>query len=291
MIRRTPRPLPLVVALTCFALALVGAGAGPASAVGSVPSGVDPLVAAGEQLYTTGCSSCHGVDGGGVRLTETAAGVGSEVVDGGEGAGELRGPSLRDAGAAGAYYYLSTGRMPLANPNDQPRRKDPAYTPQEIDALVAYVASLGDGPELPEIDLDDADVAEGGVIFRGSCQACHSAFGSGGALSYGRSAPNLHSSDPLEVGAAMRAGPGQMPVFGPDIIAEEGLDDVAAYVEFLRAPPIEGGLQIGRNGPVPEGFVIWLFGIGSLLLVVTWIGGRSPIRTARPDDTEPVENP
>ena len=122
------------------------------------------------------------------------------------------------------------------------------------------------------------------MVFRANCQACHSAFGSGGALSYGRAAPNLHSADPTEVGAAVRAGPGQMPVFGADTIDDGALDDLAAYVELLRSPPNEGGLQIGRNGPVPEGFVIWLFGIGGLLLVATWIGGRSPIAEARAGD-------
>ena len=84
------------------------------------------------------------------------------------------------------------------------------------------------------------------------------------------------------MGAAVRAGPGQMPVFGPDAIDPEELDDLAAYVQFLRTPENIGGLQIGRNGPVPEGFVVWLFGIGGLLLVVAWIGRRDH-RGAAPD--------
>ncbi len=273
------RPVLVVVALTCIALAASGVAGATTVAT------VDPLVAAGEELYVTGCASCHGTDGAGVRIVEPADGIGSETIADADGPGELRGPSLLDSGAAAAYYYLSTGRMPLGNSDDQPRRKDPAYDDAEIDALVAYVASLGDGPEVPEIDIDGADVAEGGVLFRANCQACHSAFGSGGALSYGRAAPSLHSSEPTEVGAAVRVGPGQMPVFGPDAITDEELDDVAAYVELLRAPDNPGGLQIGRNGPVPEGFVIWLFGIGGLLLVVAWIGGRSPI-SARERDEE-----
>ncbi|WP_436792772.1 cytochrome bc1 complex diheme cytochrome c subunit [Actinospongicola halichondriae] len=279
------RPVLLVLALTCIGLALTGQ-AGAAGAESAPSTGIDdPLVAAGEDLYRAGCASCHGTDGAGVRIVEPADGIGDEAVTNAAGIGELRGPSLRESGAAGAYYYLSTGRMPLANSDDQPRRKDPAYDEAEIDALVAYVASLGDGPAIPEVDIDGADVAEGGVLFRANCQACHSAFGSGGALSYGRAAPSLHSSDPTEVGAAIRVGPGQMPVFGDDTITDEELDDVAAYVEVLRTPDNPGGLQIGRNGPVPEGFVIWLFGIGGLLLVVVWIGGRSPI-SARTSDEE-----
>lgn len=246
-----------MLALTCLAMGFTSA-----VPVGATSAQVE-LVEAGEQLYLTGCSSCHGVDGGGVTVD-----------------GELRGPSLEDAGEASAYYYLSTGRMPLGNPEDQPQRKDPAYSPSEIDALVAFVASLGDGLALPDIDLDGADLAEGGVIYRANCQACHSAFGSGGALSYGRAAPNLHAVEPAAVGAAVRIGPGQMPVFGEESIDDDQLDDLVAYVDYLRNPENAGGLQIGRNGPVPEGFVAWLFGIGGALLIVAWIGGRDPRRTA-----------
>lgn len=274
------RPVLLVLGLTCLVLAVGGVADASTSTSTALPAG-DPLVEAGRQLYLTGCASCHGVDGAGVRIAEPADGIGDEVINDASGSGELRGPSLRDSGGAAAYYYLSTGRMPLGNNDDQPRRKDLAYDDAEIEALVAYVDSLGNGPPVPEIDIVDADVAEGGVLFRANCQACHSAFGSGGALSYGRAAPSLHSSEPTEVGAAVRVGPGQMPVFGPDVLSDEELDDVAAYVELLRAPDNPGGLQIGRNGPVPEGFVIWLFGIGGLLLVVAWIGGRSPVS---PDD-------
>lgn len=273
------RPVFVVVALTLF-------GLGATSANAATTAGPDPLIEEGRELYLTGCASCHGADGSGVRIVEPRDGIGDEEVTDAAGRGELRGPSLRESGAAAAYYYLSTGRMPLGNTDDQPRRKEPAYDTEEIDALVAYVGSLGDGPPVPEIDIDDADVAEGGVLFRANCQACHSAFGSGGALSYGRAAPSLHSSEPTEVGAAVRVGPGQMPVFGPDTISDEELDDVAAYVELLRSPDNPGGLQIGRNGPVPEGFVVWLFGIGGLLLVVAWIGGRSPISAGERTEDE-----
>jgi ubiquinol-cytochrome c reductase cytochrome c subunit len=251
------RPVPLVLAVTCFAVGLTSAV--PASAAAAQ----EELVETGEQLYLTGCSSCHGAEGGGVTVD-----------------GERRGPSLEDAGEASAFYYLSTGRMPLGNPDDQPQRKDPAYSPEEIDALVAFVASLGDGPALPDVEIDGADLAEGGVIYRANCQACHSAFGSGGALSYGRAAPNLHAVDPAEVAAAVRVGPGQMPVFGEESVGADQLDDLVAYVDYLRNPENAGGLQIGRNGPVPEGFVAWLFGIGGALLIVAWIGGRDPRRTS-----------
>ena len=168
--------------------------------------------------------------------------------------------------------------MPMASSEEQPVRKPPAYSPEEIDALVAYVASLGDGPALPDVDVAAGDEAEGGVVYRANCQACHSASGSGGALSYGRAAPRLSEATPSQVGAAVRAGPGQMPVFGPDTIDGEALDDLASYVEYLRAPEDPGGVPIGRTGPIPEGFVAWLVGMPALLALVAWIGTRSPVR-------------
>jgi ubiquinol-cytochrome c reductase cytochrome c subunit len=218
----------------------------------------DDLVDRGRQLYVTGCSGCHGADGRGV------------VVD-----GQRRGPTLRNAGTAIAYYMLSTGRMPLDDPGTQARRKRPAYTRPEINALVAYIATFGPGPPLPDVEVAGADLVQGGVLFRGNCQPCHNAAGVGGALSYGRSAPSLGKATPEQVAAAIRSGPGQMPVFGPDVLSLRELNDVARYVQYLHDPEDRGGVSLGHAGPIPEGFVAWLFGIGSLLLAVAWIGTRN----------------
>jgi ubiquinol-cytochrome c reductase cytochrome c subunit len=251
--------LPVLVAAIVTPLSMDATG-GDDGAQG----GGDDLVERGRELYETGCSSCHGADGRGV------------VEDGRE-----RGPSLENAGEAAAYYYLSTGRMPLGNSEEQPERTDPAYSPDEIDALVAYVGTLGDGPEVPTVDPDRGDLALGGEVFRANCQACHGASGSGGALSYGRAAPRLGPATPTEVAAAVRVGPGEMPVFGPDIINPNELDSLVRYVDYLDDPDDPGGLPIGRTGPIPEGFVAWLVGMVALLGLVAWIGTRSPIRRAR----------
>ena len=257
MTPRLPRLLvaaPLLVTAVATPLAVGGAPAQDGAG--------DDLAAQGRELYLTGCASCHGPEGEGVETSDDGT----------------RGPSLVRSGEAGAYYYLSTGRMPMASSEEQPVRKPPAYSPEEIDSLVAYVASLGDGPALPDVDVEAGDTAAGGVVYRANCQACHSASGSGGALSYGRAAPRLSDATPSQVGAAVRIGPGQMPVFGPDTIDGEALDDVARYVEYLRAPEDPGGVPIGRTGPIPEGFVAWLVGMPALLALVAWIGTRSPVR-------------
>ncbi len=221
----------------------------------------------GRRLYVLGCSSCHGEDGTGVRTPE----------------GDLRGPSLLDSGEAGVYYELSTGRMPLPDSEQQPQRKRPAYDEADQAALVAYVASLGAGPPLPRLDPLSGPLAEGGELFRANCAPCHSATGAGGALSYGRAAPTLQESTALQVAAAVRAGPGQMPVFGPGVLTDGEVAGIARYVRYLQDPDDRGGLPIGRTGPVPEGAVAWFFGIGAFLAAVAWIGTRSPAREARHD--------
>jgi ubiquinol-cytochrome c reductase cytochrome c subunit len=203
-----------------------------------------------EQLYVTGCSSCHGIEGEG---TEQA-------------------PSLENAGEAGTYYYLETGRMPMTDVNSQPRRKDPAYSPEEIELLVEYVAAFGDGPPIPDIDVEDGDLAEGGELFRENCAPCHAAAGIGGALSYGRAAPGLHESDPEVIASAMRYGPGQMPRFDEEVFDDEEVASIVRYARYLDSPETPGGAPLGGAGPIPEGFVAWVLGIGSLLLAVFWIG-------------------
>ena len=234
------------------------------------------LVEQGRQLYRQGCVSCHGLDGKGVGRGD-----------------EARGPSLTMAGEAGAYYQLSTGRMPLNDPDQEPRRSEPAYGPAEVRALTEYVASLGDGPALPVLELTGAELAEGGEIFRANCQACHGATGAGGALSYGRAAPSLGQAERQQIAAAVRSGPGQMPVFSPRTIDQRELHNLVAYVRYLRSPRDPGGLPIGRVGPVPEGFVAWSVGVVLLLACVYWIGTRSPIgrRSEGHDTATPAGGP
>jgi len=258
--------LPLVVTavVTPAFVGLGGTGGGSGSGDPGGREG-DELIAEGRELYETGCSSCHGPDGRGV--------VGPD--------GDVRGPSLANAGEAAAYYYLATGRMPLANSEDQPISKEPAYSPEEMDALVAYVGTLGTGPDVPDVDPDAGDLALGGEVFRANCQACHSASGVGGALSYGRAAPRLTSAPPNVIASAVRVGPGEMPVFGPDVIDSHELNSLVRYVRYLDDPEDPGGLPIGRTGPIPEGFVAWLFGMVALVGLVVWIGTRDPIRQTR----------
>ena len=220
---------------------------GPEDVEGDVSE--EDLVESGRELYLTSCISCHGV----------------------EGVGSNRAPALTSDGSAGADFMLRTGRMPLANLTNQAPSKPQAFTDDEIRRLVAYVASLGDGPDIPDVDVAAGDLARGGELFRANCAACHNASGVGGALSYGDHAPSLLNVEPLQIGEAMRFGPGEMPVFGEDILSDQDLDDIVGYVLYLQDPDDPGGLSLGRVGPVPEGFVAWLFGLGGLVFVLRWI--------------------
>lgn len=228
-----------------------GRAAPAATAVGAAaPAGE---IAYGRQLYLVRCSSCHGLDAQGVP------GVA---------------PELTDAGEASADFYLSTGRMPLADPRQQPTRHRPAYPKDQIAAMVAYIGSLGSGPPIPTLPAV-SDLAQGFSLYSINCAECHSAAGAGGALGYGDVVPSLVHATPLDVAEAVRIGPDPMPVFGPDTLSDRQVGDIAAYVQYLHHPDDPGGLGLGHLGPIPEGFVGWVVGMGLLLLAARLIGTRS----------------
>ena len=207
-------------------------------------------VAAGRQLYVVHCSSCHGIEPNGTA----------------------DGPSLVDAGAASADFYLRTGRMPLNDPNEQPARHRAAFPPDQITQLVAYVASLGSGPPIPTVV--PGSLANGNELYSINCAQCHNNAGAGGALGYGDIVPSLHRASPPDVAEAVRIGPRPMPVFGPQTLSDQQVDDIATYVQYLHHPDDRGGLGLGHLGPIPEGFVGWVVGMGLLLAIARLIGTR-----------------
>jgi ubiquinol-cytochrome c reductase cytochrome c subunit len=237
------------VAAAFFAIGMLhSAGAAPR------PAGQDPdAVERGRQLYLLGCASCHGADG----------------------RGTAQGPELRGVGAAAADFQLSTGRMPNTQPDRQSVRKPPAYTRSQINDLVAYVASLDPGPPIPDVRHPRGNLQEGAQLYLKNCAACHSAAGNGGALSLGRDAPNLHQATPVQVAEAMRTGPGNMPVFGPATFTPKQVNSIVRYVEYLKKPDNPGGLSLGLVGPITEGLVAILIGLGALMLVSRWIEPRA----------------
>ena len=113
---------------------------------------------------------------------------------------------------------------------------------------------------------------EGGVAYRAECAGCHSAAGIGGALSYGGYAPPLTEAEPQQIAAALRVGPGNMPLF--ESLNDEEVASIVRYVRYLQKAPTPGGGRLGGAGAIPEGFVGWVFGMGFCLAATVWIGAK-----------------
>jgi ubiquinol-cytochrome c reductase cytochrome c subunit len=177
-------------------------------------------------------------------------------------------------GAASVDFYLSTGRMPLQSPDATAQRARPAYTSGEIAAITGYVASFGSGPPIPTL-ASSSDLARGAELYEQNCAACHSSTGVGGALTSGVVAPSLLEATRTQLAEAIRIGPGTMPVFDQGAIRDEDVTAIANYVAELQAPQQQGGLSLGRIGPIAEGAVGWFVGLGALLVFCRLIGKRA----------------
>jgi len=118
------------------------------------------------------------------------------------------------------------------------------------------------------------DLSIGGELYRSECAACHAATGLGGALSFRGNVPPITDYSALEIAAAVRGGPGEMPFFGPRSISDEELEQIVTYTLYLQNPDDPGGAPIGRVGPVVEGFVAWAVGMSAIVIGLMWIGDR-----------------
>jgi quinol---cytochrome-c reductase cytochrome c subunit len=240
-------------AAVVFAFAPSGGAQGKPS-VGAPPQEPYPaeLVGEGRVLFVEGCSTCHGFD--------------AEGIDG-------VAPDLRGVGAQAADFYLSTGRMPLDKEGDQPLRSHPEYTQDDIDAIVAYIGSLG-GPAIPEVDPESGNVSEGHQLFSLYCAGCHQMGGRGGVVT-DAVAPDLQPATATQIAEAVRIGPYVMPVFDEHLISDAQLNSIVSYVQLTQHPDNKGGWGIGNIGPIPEGMVAWFLGGVALLLCARMIGERN----------------
>jgi ubiquinol-cytochrome c reductase cytochrome c subunit len=246
----------LIVALLVAGLAYsaVAGFSSPADAAEATASQSD--IDAGKMLYRESCSSCHGLAAEGTN----------------------NGPSLIGVGAAAVDFQVGTGRMPASYPAKQIPKKPRQYSDEEVAALAAYVASLSPGPSIPaesDLDYSSADLALGGELFRTNCAQCHNFAAQGGALSNGAYAPNLTRVSPKHLYEAMLTGPQNMPVFGNGTLRPEDKRAIIKYVTSLRDEPNPGGASLGKVGPVTEGIVGWLVGLGALVGAAVWIGVKA----------------
>ena len=229
----------------------------------------EELIAKGRELFLISCSFCHGQNGEGVRTID----------------GNQLGPPLVGVGAAAVDFQVGTGRMPLTQPGQQAPEKRPVFNQDEIDAMAAYVASLGPGPAVPdESDYSLEGLSEeerqeaivrGGQIFLTNCTACHNFTGSGGAMPRGGNAPAILGTHPKYIYEAMLTGPQSMPTFSNGNLTPDAKRDVIAYLESLEDNPNYGGFGMGGLGPVAEGMYAWLVGLGVLVGFAVWIAAHS----------------
>jgi ubiquinol-cytochrome c reductase cytochrome c subunit len=210
----------------------------------------------GRALFLRNCSSCHGLNS--------------------EGSSDA--PSLIGVGAAAVDFQVSTGRMPAAADGAQVEAKRPEFTHAEVAALAAYIASLGPGPAIPDkdqLDYTKVDAAQGGAIYRTNCSMCHNFAGSGGALTHGKYAASLRGVSAKEMYEAMLTGPQSMPVFGDGTMRPRDKLEIIAYLKTIEAQSSPGGAALGKLGPVTEGAVGWIVGIGGLIGAAVWLGAKA----------------
>jgi ubiquinol-cytochrome c reductase cytochrome c subunit len=219
------------------------------------------LVKLGQALYSENCASCHGVAANGVPANGTVGAF----------------PDLVGLGPATIDFWIDSGRMPAKNTAAvEAPRGQPALTPTQAEAVAAWVNSLDPSyPYIPTPNLKNANVADGMALFALNCAACHTIEGDGDALAFSTFAPSLRHIPAFQVAEAIRTGPANMPRFTGNL-SDQQVDDIVKYVTTeIQHPRNIGGFGLGGLGPVAEGFVALLIGVGFLALICYWIGERS----------------
>jgi ubiquinol-cytochrome c reductase cytochrome c subunit len=272
-------PALVVLGVALTGLATSGASAGTAEAsptVGQVSNsgaapGLDSLTPAityhlppasfapaGDVLFQVNCASCHGRYALGTDKAPNLVGLGGATVD----------------------FWVSTGRMPLANTSQQAARKPVRFSQRQILEIVSFVTSLApaavSGPAIPIVHFQNTDLANGNSLFVLNCASCHTITGAGDALADGFHAPSLHEATSTQIAEAVRTGPGNMPRFSTGALSDAQVSDIVSFVKGpIQHPNNAGGIGLGGIGPVAEGFIALLIGVGLCMLLAFWIGDRA----------------
>ena len=242
------------------ALGIIGAAYAALAPSGRAESNAPDadLIAKGNALFLQGCSTCHGLSGQGSKVAPSLIGVGAAAVD----------------------FQVGTGRMPLALRGPEANKKPLRYSQADIDALAAYVESLGGGPKVPT-DRPVTSTPRPCGPRRGWRAVPHQLRVVPQLRRQGRRAgarslrTELTNTTPKHIYEAMETGPSNMPVFGDKTLTPEQKRDIITYLVDFRNQADPGGHSLGRIGPVSEGLVGWLVGIGLLVLAAVWIGARA----------------
>ncbi|MEO0060962.1 MAG: hypothetical protein RL343_580 [Actinomycetota bacterium] len=255
--RRSPLAAVIVMAA---GLALTGGGYAAATAAVEAVKPVSAVASAdqiseGRKLFLANCASCHGKNAEGTKAA----------------------PSLIGVGGAAVEFQVDSGRMPGQASGPQLQVKKKQFTDEQIDALVAYATTLGNGPDVPteEMIAANGDATRGGELFRINCAMCHNAVGAGGALTEGKYAPALKGVPADHVYEAMLTGPQNMPVFNDANLTPKDKKDIITYLKFVEENPSAGGYELANLGPVVEGLFTWIFILGFIIAITIWLGAKS----------------
>lgn len=214
------------------------------------------------ESYAQNCSRCHGLDGQGGEVPTDGRPV----------------PSLRNNDDLTVPYLdlvLLTGRMPPAGDPFDNRERHVFYDDAERQAMVEWMAEEFDIPgEVPEVN--EGEVSRGLEVFARNCAHCHGNAGAGGTAGRQAWTPQVNNLPGIAIAEAIRVGPFEMPAFSAEVIPDEDVDAVVAYLEAVdeeRGTPFLGLVEL--NPVFASGFV----GLLSLALLgsLVYIGSR-PVR-------------
>ena len=268
--RRAVRSLPLglITAAAIFGFSL------PSRAPSAPPFGrpaCDEMSVA-KFVYLRDCSVCHGVDAQGTAY----------------------GPSLKGVGRAAVDFYISTGRMPLVA-NARPAKSPQGVPPpgqrvadphaQVRRGLPRVLASAE--RRVGELHCVDRAGRSGRPAGRGASESRRRRAGvpasSARRVTPGRASAVRSINGRRRVCTPRRrprsprrceSGPGRCRCSGTRRFLPIRSSDLVGYVRYLDHPENRGGDPLWYLGPVAEGAVAIILGLGALLLCARWIGER-----------------
>lgn len=212
--------------------------------------------ARGAELYQRNCGVCHSSDASGV------AGVA---------------PPLTGFSFARIDLSMRTGRMPLSDPSRGVEER--TFTDAERRATMAYLAEEldldGDLPDPPS-----GDAGPGRELYAVNCAQCHGASGKGGVAGDGVEIPPVIGLDDTTIAAAVREGPFAMPRFSSELVSDEELGHITAFLdEDVHQPHSPLGIQ--EVGELNAIFFAALL-TAAVVVVCLWAAGLRERRPAPP---------
>jgi ubiquinol-cytochrome c reductase cytochrome c subunit len=184
------------------------------------PADVDEdTVQLGGELFQANCAACHGPTGQGGPGT----------------AGDLTlGPPIHETDINYSDMTMRTGRMPIADREAGVYIEE--FDDEQREAVVAWMLERLEVPGEP-YEVLDGDPGRGQELYARNCVACHGAGGAGGISGAGVTVPPVSGLDPVATFQGTRVGPFEMPAFSEQILDDQQVSDIAAYLEAAEDAP------------------------------------------------------